>query len=464
MRKDVRKNKFDALIVHKFDRFARNRTDALAIKSLLRYDYGIKVFSVSEPSEDSDGPMGALVEGIMESIADWYSKNLSTETAKGKKERALQGLHNNVAPFGYKKNKAKVLIPNESKVDGLRLAFELYATGNYSDADVARILNEKEYRTRRGRRFSKDTVRDMLQNQTFLGKVRYRKYKQNADGSRCCTEPIQWYDGQHEPLITETLFRRCQEARSSRVHHRKSTIHKYNPYLLRNVVYCYRCCTNHPGASAPPSYGKMRPQAQQSNKHLYYRCRANELGYECPQKGITVDVLDSQVIDILLSLKPPAQWRENITKSISEILGEKDLEERLGEIRKVIRNMDTRWDHGFITDEQEYIRQRLELQQELERLTPVDTNDLEKAADLIDNFSVYWKGCGGDIDKQNSLIKKIVERVYIEDDSVVAMTLQSNCHLVLGHKTNEPTEYTVDPFITGSKSEPAVYRGGDDGI
>jgi hypothetical protein len=55
MRRDASKGKFDALIVHKFDRFARNRTDALAIKSLLRRDYNIKVFSASEPSEDSDG-------------------------------------------------------------------------------------------------------------------------------------------------------------------------------------------------------------------------------------------------------------------------------------------------------------------------------------------------------------------------------------------------------------------------
>ena len=66
------KGKFDALIVHKFDRFARNRTDALAIKSLLRRDYNIKVFSASEPSEDSDGAIGALIEGIMESAAEWY--------------------------------------------------------------------------------------------------------------------------------------------------------------------------------------------------------------------------------------------------------------------------------------------------------------------------------------------------------------------------------------------------------
>lgn len=69
MRREAKERRFDALVVHKFDRFARNRTDALAIKSLLRQDYGVKVFSVTEPSEDSDGAIGALIEGIMESVA-----------------------------------------------------------------------------------------------------------------------------------------------------------------------------------------------------------------------------------------------------------------------------------------------------------------------------------------------------------------------------------------------------------
>ena len=148
LRRDARNHKFDAIIVHKFDRFARNRTESLAIKSLLRHDYGIKVFSVSEPSEDSDGPMGALIEGIMESVADWYSQNLSAETAKGKKERSHQGKHNNRAPFGMKKNEEGILIPDEDELPGLQMAFEQYATGKYSDLDIAELLNEAGYRAK----------------------------------------------------------------------------------------------------------------------------------------------------------------------------------------------------------------------------------------------------------------------------------------------------------------------------
>lgn len=466
MRRDARKGKFDAVIVHKFDRFARNRTDALAIKSLLRYDYGIKVFSVNEPSEDSDGPMGALIEGIMESVADWYSRNLATEVAKGKKERSLQGLHNNGAPFGMKKNAQKILVPDENEYPGLRIAFELYATNEYSDNDIARLLNEKGYQLKNGRPFSKDTVRAILQNETYLGKVRYQQHQRKTDGSRSFASPVEWFEGQHEPVIDAAVFKRCQEIRAKRASHHQST-EKYNPYLLREIVYCYWCCSHRPTTNTFRSYGKMRPQAYNDKGYKCYRCRARELGYTCDQPKVQVEKLDTQVVAILKQLKPPLDWRQGITKSIGELLGEKDLQQRLDEIRGIIQRMDSRWDLGFITDEQEYMQQRLKLQQELERLVPVDTNDLDRAADLLDNFGLYLQACGDDIEAQSALLRQIIERIYVKGEIIVAMTLRSNCHLVLAHKINEPTEFPVDPFILNQSAAAtfsAVDTCGNDGI
>ena len=206
----------------------------------------------------------------------------------------------------------------------------------------------------------------------------------------------------------------------------------------------------------------MRPQAHAGNKYLYYRCRAKQLGYACEQGGITCEVLDAQVLAILSSLKPPPQWRESVTRSIGELLGDQDLEGRLEEIRTVIERMDMRWDHGFITDEQAFLEQRVRLQQELEQLTPIDNDELERAVDLLANFTAHWEACNGEIEAQSALIGQVVERVYVEDKQVVAMTLHSNCHLVLGHKTNEPTEYTVDPFLSGDSSGSKLFTCGDD--
>ena len=458
MRRDARKGKYDALVVHKFDRFARNRTESLAIKSLLRHDYGVKVFSVSEPSEDSDGPMGALIEGIMESVADWYSRNLGTETAKGKKERGLQGYHNNRPPFGTEKNKQKILVRDKDEFPGLLMAFEAYATDQYSDNDVAILLNDNGYKSKTGRPFSKDTVRDILQNQTYLGKVKYQKYQRRSDGSRSYDAPVEWYDGQHEAIIDEELFNKCQEVRAKRRSHRKATP-KYNPYLLRNIIYCHRCCSNPPEGKLFAQYGKMRPQARKNTTRRYYRCRARELGYECPQNGVRVETVDNQVVSVLMGLKPPKNWRKDITQTMGQILGEQDLEERIAAIKATIKRMDVRWDNGFISSEHEYMKKRIELQHELEQLTPVGDDELEQTANILENFAEHWHRLEGDEDGRHELVKLIVDRVYVENETVVAMTLKSNYHLILGHNAKEPTEHSVDPYVVPSVVPVRERRG-----
>lgn len=75
----------------------------------------------------------------------------------------------------------------------------------------------------------------------------------------------------------------------------------------------------------------------------------------------------------------------------------------------------------------------MKLQQELERLTPAH-EDLEVAADLLGNFKPRFDACGGDIEAQRELISLIVERVYVHNQLVYAITLKLDYHIVLGHK------------------------------
>lgn len=457
MRLDARNGKFDALIVHKLDRFARNRTDSLAIKSLLRYDYKIKVFSVSEPTEDSDGPIGALIEGIMECVADWYSRNLAAEVAKGKRERGQQGLHNNRAPFGYDKNANKVLVPNQTESSGLIMAFEHYATGKYSDGDIADLLNQNGYKTKNQRPFSKETVREMLQNRTYLGKVRYQQYQKGTIRKNRANIPDDcWFDGQHEGLISEDLFNTCQLARKGRVVHRQAAS-KYRPFLLRDMVYCYRCASNPPAEYSFPAYGKLRAHTVKRSygEYRYYSCRAKDFNCECEQKAVSCDDLEDQVVQILTHLKPSQEWRSHITQAMSSILGERNLEERLAEIKAAIERMDFRWDQGFITDKMDYLEKRVKLQQELESLTPIADDDLERAVDMLRNFKKHWDACHRDVEEQHKLVKLIVERIYVQDNHVAAITLKADYHIVLGHNANEPTEFSIDSFVS---------TNGDDGI
>jgi hypothetical protein len=332
--------------------------------------------------------------------------------------------------------------------DTRRLGKQLLA-----DQHIAQLLNADGYRTKKGRPFSKDTVRDMLQNQTYLGKVKYQEYRRNADRSRSRSVPVECFDGQHEALISQALFDRCQAARHLRVAHRQATP-RYTPYLLRGLIYCYSCCTSAPTEYSFPAFGKMRGQIQKSI-HRYYRCRARDFDHQCDQQGVLCDLIELQVIQALKQLKPPPEWRKHITRVVSELLGEESLEQRLTEIRAAIDRMDFRWDQGFITDKHEYLEKRVRLQQELEQLTPVPEADLETAADLLENFGKHWAACKDDPEAEHRLIKLIVDRVYVQGEEVVAMTLKADYHIVLGHKANEPTAISV-----GSP----VYTCGDDGL
>lgn len=441
LRRDAKNKKFDAIIVHKFDRFARNRTESLAIKSLLRHDYGIKVFSVTEPSEDSDGAIGALIEGIMESVADWYSRNLAQETVKGKRERAAQGYHNNLAPFGLDKTKEGVLVPNAVELPGLQLAFELYASTKYSDNRIARILNEKGYTTKAGKPFSTDMIRDMLQNRTYLGYVKYQPYMRHSDGRRSWAGKIEWFKGKHDAVISQEIFDHCQAVR-----YQRATSHEYRPkhrtYLLRNLIYCADCVANMPETVEDEQYGKMRPHSNEG--YLLYRCRARDFGRSCPQGSVHASVVEEQVIATLKTLKPPADWRDRMVAAMGELLGDQKLEARISEIKAIIERMDFRWDNGFITDKDAYLEQRIQLQQELEQLTPIPDDDLETAADVLENFEYHWNATNGDAQLQQNLLQLIVARVWVRGDRVVAMSLRPNYHVTVGLESKKPTEVHVD--------------------
>ena len=52
------------------------------------------------------------------------------------------------------------------------------------------------------------------------------------------------------------------------------------------------------------------------------------------------------------------------------------------------------------------------------------------------------------------LIKLIVDRVYVQDEQVVAITMKADYHVVLGHNENGSIELSIDP---------GVYTFGSDG-
>ena len=87
MIKDSAKGLFDVVIVWKLDRFARNRYDSAIHKAKLKKN-GVRVLSAKE--NITDDASGILIEGVLESMAEYYSADLAEKVSRGMTENALK--------------------------------------------------------------------------------------------------------------------------------------------------------------------------------------------------------------------------------------------------------------------------------------------------------------------------------------------------------------------------------------
>ncbi len=76
LRSDAEQGRFDAIMMWKFDRLARDHTQVTIIKALLRHEYKVKLYCVEGFSEDDDSsPYTAMMEQMLAVFAAFYSKN-----------------------------------------------------------------------------------------------------------------------------------------------------------------------------------------------------------------------------------------------------------------------------------------------------------------------------------------------------------------------------------------------------
>jgi site-specific DNA recombinase len=92
---------FEVVLVWKLNRFARSRIDSVTYKTLLK-SKGIRVVSINEPLDES--PSGKLLEGVIESIDEFYSASLAQDIKCGMRENAQRGFFNSgKPPYGFHK-------------------------------------------------------------------------------------------------------------------------------------------------------------------------------------------------------------------------------------------------------------------------------------------------------------------------------------------------------------------------
>ena len=99
MLRDADKGLFDVILIHKFDRIARNVGEHVNLEYKLK-DKGVQLIAVAQDFGATNE--AKIMRTLMWAMSEYYIDNLADEVKKGHKETALKALHNGgVPPFGY---------------------------------------------------------------------------------------------------------------------------------------------------------------------------------------------------------------------------------------------------------------------------------------------------------------------------------------------------------------------------
>ena len=310
----VKRPPFEAILVWKLNRFARSRVDSITYKKLLR-DRGIKVISINEPLDDS--PSGHLLEGMIETIDEFYSENMGADIKRGMRENAERGFYSgNKPPYGLRKvavidgNKTRYRL--EPELDGslavqiIRRIFDIALNGT-GCKEIAKILNKEGFRTSTGQRWGKTSIHKVLTNEAYNGTLVWAG--RPGHPAIHSGEPPVRIENAWPALIDNRIFQAVQKKMSSNapqaVHPR--TVPSF--YLLSGILFC--------------SCGQaMIGRSAKSHRYYYYMCnKSHKQGKDaCNARALPKDKLEHLVIDQIKERVLTQECLEELVKLVNEEL------------------------------------------------------------------------------------------------------------------------------------------------
>lgn len=340
MIEDSELNIFDSIIVHKLDRFSRDKYDSVSYKRKLRNN-NVTLQSVLERLDDS--PESTILESLLEGMAEYYSKNLARETMKGMKENAYKCMHTGgKPPLGYDVDPStKKYIINEEEAKSVRLIFELYANGS-GYTPIVEELNALGYKTKIGNSFGTNSIAEILRNEKYTGIYVFNKTPKKINGKRNShvTKPeeeiIRVKDGMPR-IVSDETYNKVQERLQN--NKRNASNKAKEPYILSGKIKC--------GICGCAMIGHTSKCGRNKNKYSSYRCGRRYRYKDCHMKPINRDYVNELVINKLSEHFFTDNSINKLTKELTKTYNKslKNNTSNLKSIEKNIKSIDKEIDN-----------------------------------------------------------------------------------------------------------------------
>ena len=223
-----------------------------------------------------------------------YTKKIM---GRGKTLSVSQGnFIGSIPPYGYtktwvteSKRKCPTLAIKEDEANVVRMIFDMYVNKDMGTPNIAHALDALHIPPTRGEHWSQATIKDILSNVHYIGKVKWnwRKTVPIVEDSEVIkTRPRKGeylvFDGRHEAIISEELFQAAQDKKGKNPKAKKSAP-IVNP--LASLLYC-KC-----GRAMI-----MKRYSANGRTYLSYACNDQ---VHCGTGSCRVDHLLNTVADVL---------------------------------------------------------------------------------------------------------------------------------------------------------------------
>ncbi len=302
---DIKEGKINCVVVYKVDRLSRSLLD---FNQLLQFfdEHQVTFVSVTQHF-NTNTSMGRLTLNILLSFAQFEREIISERTrdkmaAAKKKGRFIGGRPGLGYDLDTKTHKL-VLNPIEAKL--VKEIFCLYLE-KQSLLEVAKILNEKNYKTKQftsskghkfgGIAFTNCGVQLIIKNVLYAGKVKYHN---------------ELYDGQHEAIISLETFQKAQTIVDTNRRERRSPHKETTNGVLNGLLRCKGC-----NSAMFAIY-----TTKKGCKYHYYLCaKAQKHGYQsCSTRLLNADHAENKVVELIRQVLNDDSALKNILNAINEI-------------------------------------------------------------------------------------------------------------------------------------------------
>lgn len=250
--KDVQDRKYTGVLVMELERLARGDTkDQGTVAEAFKFTHTLII-----TPQKTYNPLNEFDEeyfefGLFMSRREYQT--IKRRMKAGREASVKEGNYiGSIAPYGYDKVMAPhrrfSLKPND-QAQAVKMIFEMYCSEEYNLGQIADRLNELCIKPMRADLWSKETIKGILGNPVYIGKLRWNwrpVAKTYKDGELKLSRPRQecpLYDGTHPAIISEELFYKAAEIKAGKKPAPDVNRNKELANPLSHLIFCGKCGT-----------------------------------------------------------------------------------------------------------------------------------------------------------------------------------------------------------------------------